>query len=66
MAGKRAYYFDENLLTIFNQDETQKKIYSAKVELNLTKQFILPIVFQYSEFQTYNIKYFTAGIKLKL
>lgn len=66
MAGKRAYYFDENLLTIFNQDETQKKLYGAKVELNLTKQFILPVVFQYSEFETYNIKYFTAGIKYKL
>jgi hypothetical protein len=65
MAGKRAYYFDENLLTIFNQDETQKKLYSARVEFNLTEQFKLPIVVQYSAFETYDIKYFTAGIVLK-
>ena len=65
MTGKRAYYFDENLLTIFNQDETQKKLYSARVEFNLTEQFKLPIVVQYSEFETYDIKYFTAGIVFK-
>jgi hypothetical protein len=65
MAGKRAYYFDENLLTIFNQDETQKKLYGARVEFNLTEQFKLPIVVQYSEFETYDIKYFTAGVVFK-
>jgi hypothetical protein len=66
MVGKRAYYFDENLLTIFNQDETQKQFYSAKIEYSFSAQFKLPIVFQYSDFDTYNIKYFTVGLVFKL
>jgi hypothetical protein len=65
MRGKRAYYYDDNLLTIFNQDETQKSIYSVKLELNITDKFKLPAIFQQSEFENYSIKYLTAGLIYK-
>ena len=64
--GQRTYYYDDQLLTIFNQNETQK------LNLNLTgKYLIIPnltflINYTYAEFDSYNINYFTAGIKFNI
>ena len=65
MLGERAYFYDEDLLVIFNQDETQKKLFLGKLELNLSKNLSLPFIYQYSDFETYKIDYASAGITYK-
>ncbi len=61
--GKRAYYFDSDLLTIFNQDETQKYLAFLQVEYvpNPSIRFIGG--YQYTKFTTYSISYFILGIR---
>ena len=65
MLGERAYFYDEDLLLIFNQDETQKKLFLGKLELNLSKNLSLPFIYQYSDFETYKIDFASAGITYK-
>ena len=63
MTGKRAYYFDSDLLTIFNQDETQKLLYFGQMEYSPTNFLKIISSFQRTEFQNYSINYFVLGIK---
>jgi hypothetical protein len=65
-AGERAYYYDEDLLTMFNQNETQKNLVSFRVEYDIIKELILIGNYQYTEFQNYIIRYYVAGIKFNL
>ncbi|HKI77524.1 MAG TPA: hypothetical protein VKA26_03170 [Ignavibacteriaceae bacterium] len=66
MFGKRAYYFDSDLLTIFNQEETQDKKYFGQVEYTPVKSFTFILSYIHSGFETYSINYFVAGIKAHL
>lgn len=63
MIGKRAYYFDSDILTIFNQDETQKNLIFGQLEYSPVKQFTLILAVQHTEFETFSINYYIAGIK---
>ncbi|MBA4250563.1 MAG: hypothetical protein C0425_04225 [Chlorobiaceae bacterium] len=62
-AGKRAYYFDNDLLTLFNQNETQKSQIYLQAELNLIKQITLIASYQNTTFENYEINYFVIGIR---
>ena len=61
--GKRAYYFDSDLLTIFNQDDTQKFQAFAQIEYVLNPSLRLIGNYQYSKFAAYSINYFVFGIR---
>lgn len=63
--GERAYFYDEDLLIMFNQNETQKNLVSFRVEYEVSKEFELTGSYQYTEFNLYTIKYLVAGIKFK-
>ncbi len=62
-AGERAYYFDSDLLTIFNQDDTQKYQVWGQLEYKLFKNISLAASYQHTNFSSYNIDYYIAGIK---
>lgn len=63
--GERAYYFNPDLLTVFNQDETQKFNLSAKFSYKLGSLTVIPN-FILSKFESYNIKYFSLGLQITL
>lgn len=64
--GERAYYFDNDILTLFNQDETQK--YQAGIQLDYYPSYymMLSTGFQHTKFQSFSINYFVAGIRYGL
>lgn len=64
--GQRAFYFDSDLLTIFNQDETQKYLFFAQAEYSPIRQLNFILGFQNTKFTSYKINYFIAGIKSNL
>jgi len=63
MIGKRAYYFDSDLLTIYNQDDTQKSLYFGQIEYSFNNSLKLITAFQRTNFQSYAINYFVVGLK---
>lgn len=64
--GERAYYFDTDLLTLFNQDDTQKYQLFAQAEYSFIKELKLIFAYQHTEFNSFNIDYYIAGIKANL
>ena len=65
-AGERAYFYDEDLLTMFNQNETQKNLASFRIEYDIIKELTLIGIYEYTEFQNYIIRYYVGGIKFNL
>ncbi len=63
IVGKRAYYFDSDLLTVFNQDDTQKQCAFVSTEVFPGDGFTLTAAFLYSEFTDYHINYYVAGVR---
>lgn len=63
MIGKRAYYFDSDLLTIYNQDYTQTSLYFGQLEYSVSTSIKLISSYQRTKFQNYSINYFILGIK---
>lgn len=61
--GERAYFYDSETLTIFNQDETQKQLLSIKGEYFFTYGFSFNAAYLYTDFNGYNINYFSFGLK---
>ena len=66
LLGDRAYYFDNELLTIYNQNETQRELLSAKAEYDLGKRFLLVGEYINTRFDGYSITYTVLGLKTKL
>ncbi|MCE1188662.1 MAG: hypothetical protein LWX56_05920 [Ignavibacteria bacterium] len=64
--GERAYYFDQELLTVSNQNATQKWHWGVTSEVYLFGQYIFQLGFQHSSFTIYDINYYTAGVKANL
>lgn len=64
--GNRAYYFDNDLLTIYNQNDTQKYSAWLQAEYAFIKEFALIASFQHSAFTSYSINYYIAGVKVKI
>lgn len=63
IVGKRAYYFDSDLLTVFNQDDTQKQCAFVSTEVFPGDGFTLTAAFLYSEFTDYHINYYVVGVR---
>lgn len=59
--GEKAYYFDPDLLTIFNQDETQGFSGSIKVSYKLSGLILSP-KYYFVKFNAYSINYFSVGV----
>ncbi len=62
-AGERAYHFDSDLFTIYNQDETQTLLLSGTLEHRLFDSVALQLSYQYNDFTNYQVNYYIAGIK---
>ena len=71
--GNRAYNFDSDLFTIFNQYETQKTNYFIQTEYGFGSSFTFVTSYQHARFEPYNqpqmsaysMDYYIAGIKAK-
>lgn len=61
--GERAYYFDSDLLAVFNQEFTQYNQIFAQAEYNLVPSLKTVLSYQYTTFSKFRINYFVAGIK---
>ena len=61
--GKRAYFFNSELLTIFNQDETQNSLIGGRVEYGIWGPITIIASYQSTKFSGYSITYSTIGLK---
>ncbi len=62
-AGERAFYFDSDLLTIFNQNSIQKYQAFGKIEYSPIYLIKLTAGYQHNNFSDFNVNYLYAGIK---
>jgi hypothetical protein len=65
MIGKRAYYFNPDLLTIFSQDETQERLWGIRAEYVVEKAVTLIGSYQSTDFSTYTVKYLSLGARFR-
>ncbi|GJQ63191.1 MAG: hypothetical protein SCALA702_22440 [Melioribacteraceae bacterium] len=61
--GKRAFFFHNDYLTIFNQGVIQESLYSLRAEYYLNQSFLLIGNLQYTEFEDHVERYLVTGIK---
>ena len=61
--GKRALYFDTELLTMFNQNETQSLLYSAQLDYVLFNSIRISSGILHTQFSSFNIDYYFGGIR---
>jgi hypothetical protein len=61
--GKRAYYFDPDYLTIYNQDETQEGGIRIRGEFNIIKPLKVILSSEYLRLEPFTIIYLTGGIR---
>jgi hypothetical protein len=61
--GERAYFFDPDLLILFNQDETQKYLAAIQLEYFLSYNLNFIVGMQHTSFGNYSINYYLAGIR---
>ncbi len=64
--GKRAYFYNHNLYTIYNQNSTQLNAIDFAVEYGMFDKLTLVGGYTYTEFEDYSINYYTVGLKLNL
>jgi len=64
--GERAYFFDPDLLVLYNQDETQKYLGALQLEYFLSLHLNLIGGFQHTSFGSYKINYYILGIRTNL
>jgi len=64
--GERAYFFDPDLLILFNQDETQKYLAALQLEYYFTYNFNIAAGFQHTSFGSYKINYYILGVRTNL
>jgi len=63
--GKRAYYFHPDLLTVFNQDETQENLWSVRAEYTVEGIVTLIGSYQSTGFTGYTVKYLALGVRAR-
>lgn len=64
--GSRRFFYNPDLMVLFNQLETQTSNYSARVDYNFYKNFTATLVYQHSKFSSYSIDYYVFGIKTSI
>jgi hypothetical protein len=63
--GRRAYYFNPDLLTIFNQDETQEHLWGVRAEYTIGGVFTLIGSYQSTGFTGYTVHYTAVGVRAR-
>jgi len=74
--GERAYYFDNDLLVIFNQNDTQRGSVFGEAEFHAGRGFSITAEYLYTQFdyspvfpvpgKDYDIRYVVAGVRYNL
>jgi len=62
--GKRAYFYNHNLYTIYNQNSTQTSAANFVLEYKASDKVTLVAGYTYTEFEDYLINYYTMGLKI--
>jgi hypothetical protein len=63
--GNRKYYFDNDLLTIYNQYEIQKLVVGFGLDYSIIDEITLSAGFQHSRFENFNVNYLFIGLRTK-
>jgi hypothetical protein len=63
MLGERAYYFDNDLLVLYNQNETQTGLRFVQAEARIWKDMTLLTEYIQTDFDEYSIEYVVLGLK---
>ncbi len=61
--GRRTFYFDEDLLLLYNQPEVQTSGFLVGGTIGLSKNFSIAPSFEYDVFDSYNITYGSIGFR---
>lgn len=61
--GDFKYYFDPDILTFFDQYETQTFKAGAKIEYTFLDNYKLVLSYNHNKFDKYEINYFTVGVR---
>ncbi len=61
--GERMFYFDSDLLLMFNQNNIQKYQAFGQIEIVPTQTWKFTFGYQHTKFDDFSINYFYAGIK---
>jgi hypothetical protein len=64
--GKRAYFYNHNLYTIYNQNSTQLNGANFLAEYKIFNKLSIAAGYTYTEFEDYSINYYIAGLKINL
>lgn len=65
-AGKRAFYFDHDLLVLHNQTETQTGRVFVRTDVAVTRSLNGMLEFIHSRFDGYHINHFVLGLNARL
>jgi len=62
--GRSVFYFDDELLVVYNQREVQTRFFQLKgVICILERTYLLPSL-EYDEFESYNVTYASVGVRM--
>ena len=64
--GKRAYYFNNDMLTFFNQDDTQNFAFYSKLDYELFTNFRTILSYNYLSLDHSKIIYYSIGVKYNI
>jgi hypothetical protein len=66
MIGKRAYTFDNDLFTLYNQEETQRGLVFTQADLLLSRRISAMVEYILTSFDGYEITYMVMGLRAVL
>lgn len=64
--GSRRYYFDNDLLTIYNQYETQKLVVGGSIDYSIIDEITVSAGYQHTKFESFSVNYLFVGLRTKL
>ncbi len=62
--GRRVFYFDDELLLVYNQREIQTGSVLLKGTVKLFPHFFVVPSLEYDVFDSYNVKYGSLGVRV--
>lgn len=61
--GNRKYYFDNDLLTIYNQYEVQKIVIGAGIDYSIIDEITVSGGYHHTKFENFSVNYFFLGLR---
>ncbi len=61
--GERAYFYDNDLFTVYNQHETQRSLWFLRADLTVWRAWELVSEYIDTGFSDYSIRYFVVGVR---